>query len=169
MLRIFSNSYKKIFREKNLFEEQAHVRLGNKGKIIEISGSPENEYIAERIVHAIELGFPVNIALLLTEEDYMLETLNIKSYARGQNLQRVKSRIIGMHGKTLKTLSDVSECFIKLKNNTIALIGTVENVEVAYQAIQSLIKGSEQANVYRYLEKHRPKEIVDYGLKKREK
>src|SRR3989344_810892 len=81
---------------------------------------------------------------------------------------RIKGRIIGTKGKTLKILTDLSDNFFELddKNNRVGIIGNPENIQTSHTAIISLIKGSKTGNVYTYLEKHRPEKVIDLGLKK---
>ena len=102
----------------------------------------------------------------MTSEDYMLESISIKSISKRKNISQIKARIIGTKGKTLKLLSELSECHIALHNNIVSIIGTFEKIKIAESAIKNLIKGSKQANVYFYLEKHK-KNIIpeDLGIK----
>lgn len=167
MLRIYSPAYRKILQIKDKFKKEIQVRVTNKGKIIELSGNPENEYVAEKVIEAINFGFPIHVALLLTDEDYIFEHVPIKSNTKSKNLERIRARIIGTHGKTLKTLANVSSCFFELKDNNIGIIGPVNYIQFSIQAIHSLIKGAKQANVYNYLEKYHPEELVDIGLKEK--
>ena len=169
MLRIFSHSYRKVLQVQKQFEQHVHVKIGNKGKILEIEGKPEDEYIAEKIIHALDFGFPVKVAMLLAEEDYLFDIVKIKALARSHNRERIRARIIGTHGKTLKNLSTVSNCFFELKDNEVGIIGNAEHISYGRQAIESLIKGAKQANVYSYLEKHHPKKVIDLGLKEPKK
>jgi rRNA processing protein Krr1/Pno1 len=79
----------------------------------------------------------------------------------------VRSRIIGIRGKTLRTLTELSDCFFELNMNEIGIIGMPENIKKVNNSIISLIRGSKQANVYRFLEKHRPEIITDLGFKEK--
>jgi ribosomal RNA assembly protein len=165
MLRIICDSYMRIVRLKKDFKQRLNVDIENKGKIIEISGDPQDEYISEKIIEAINLGFPIDTAFLLTEEEILFEKISIKSFSRSKDYERVRGRIIGKDGKTLKVLSDLSSCAIQLKGNEVGIIGPSNNIRAVEHAITSLIKGAKQANVYRYLEKHHPKKVEDLGLK----
>jgi ribosomal RNA assembly protein len=169
MIKIHALVLRRILQAKSEIEDKLNVKINNKGKLLEISGAPEDEFIAEKIVQALNFGFPIDIALLLTEEYYLFEQVNIKSTSRTSNLERVRGRIIGTQGKTLKTLSHVSNCHFELKDNEVGIIGTAEQIPAARQAILSLIKGSKQSNVYSYLEKHHVSEVVDYGIKEPKK
>ena len=49
--------------------------------------------------------------------------------------------------------------------NYVSILGHPEEIEKAYEAIIQLIRGSKHANVYKYLEQHRPEPVLDLGLK----
>ena len=169
MKRIIIDRHRVILNNKKEIEEKLKVKISNKGKIIEFSGKPEQEYIADEVIRALNFGFTIDEALLLVDEEVMFEEINIKDLARTKNFERIRARIIGKEGKTLKTLSTLTDCYLKLKNNDIGIIGYSSEIEACIQALTSLIKGSKTANVYAYLEKHHPKPIVDYGIKEPKK
>lgn len=144
---------KKISKNKNILENKLNVKLSIKGKDLIISGKELDEYLAYKVISAIQANFPLNIALLLLDEDYMMEDIYIKNVTRRKNVHEIRARIIGKKGKTLKTLTELSDCYIILHNNTVSLIGRAEEIESAIQAITSLIRGNKQSSVYAYLEK----------------
>ncbi|MEX0920732.1 MAG: KH domain-containing protein [Candidatus Pacearchaeota archaeon] len=156
----------RILKNRKKLERGLNVKIINRGKEINIDGSPEEEYVAEKVLEAIELGFPFSAAMSLKEFGYTLEKLNIKDHTKRKDLRSVRARIIGKDGRTLKTLHTLTQCFFELKDNTVAIIGDPELVKNAHEAIISLIKGSKQSNIYSRLEKSQPKEIYDLGLKK---
>ena len=155
----------KILKNKEKLEKKLKVKLEIKNSEVEISGEQIDIFEAEIVLSAIERSFPINAALLLLDENYMLEDIPIKKITR-KNPKLVKSRIIGTKGKTLKLLSELSNCYIALHNNTVSIIGLNDKVKEAASAIRSLILGSKQSNVYKYLEKSREKVFPeDLGLK----
>ena len=156
----------RILKNKKQLEQKLKIKITNRGKEISIQGKPEEEYIAEKIIYALNFGFPLPIAMLIKEEDFVFETISIKDYTNRNDLQRVRARIIGKKGKTLKTLSELTKCYFELKDNEVGIIGDPEFIYNAQEAVKSLIKGSKQANVYKYLEKHQPEPVLDFGLKK---
>ena len=81
------------------------------------------------------------------------EVLDIKDYTHRKNLNIIKARLIGTKGKTLKVLSDLSNCEVVVKENNVAIIGKADEIHRAEQAVISLIQGSKQGNVYSFLEK----------------
>lgn len=165
MKKIFSEKFLRIVKNKKKLEEKLNIKLTNRGKEISIEGDSLNEYIAEKVIEALNFGFPFSVSVLIKDEDFLFEILNIKDYTRGKDLERIRARIIGKKGKTLKTLSQLTNCNFELKDNQIGIIGDAENIENAQQAIVSIVRGSKQSNMYSFLEKHRPKPILDLGLK----
>ncbi|MBM3228414.1 hypothetical protein FJZ20_00815 [Candidatus Pacearchaeota archaeon] len=155
----------RILKNKKILEKKLNIIIENFEKQITIQGKPEHEYIAEKVIEALELGFPLSVALGIKEQDYEIEVLNIKEYTKRKDLRSVRARIIGKNGRTLKTLGNLTSCFFELKDNVVGIIGDPEQISNAREAIISLIRGAKQANVYSYLEKHHVGPIYDFGLK----
>lgn len=165
MKKVICEKFQRITKNRKKLERILGVEIKNQGKEIIIEGNPEDEFVAEKVFDALEFGFPFSAAILIKEQDYMLEIIYIKDYTKRKNLEVVRARIIGRGGKTLKALSTLTKCYLELKDNSVGIIGEPEYIRTAQEAIFSLIRGSKQANVYAYLEKHQPKPIVDLGLK----
>lgn len=142
-----------------------NVKIKIEGNEITLEGTGDNEYIAERVIDAINFGFSVPNALLIKEEDFIFEILDIKDYTPKKDLKRIRARIIGTNGKTLRTLLTLTDCHFEIKDNRVGIIGAPELMQNAQNAVISLTRGSKQGNVYAFLEKHRVKPIFDLGLK----
>ena len=167
MKRMYLEDISRIIQNKELLEARLDVKIANRGKEIFINGNAVDEYLAEKVLQALSFGFPMKFALLIRdEEDYEFEILNIKDFTKRKDLKRVRARIIGSNGKTLKNLCQLTKCFFELKDNNIGIIGNANYIKNAMDSIIYLIHGTKQANVYAFLEKHQPEEIVDFGLKK---
>ena len=157
---------KKILKNKKKLETGLNVMLEIKRGQVSIEGKEPELYIAEQVLEAINKNFDINVALLLTNEEYVLEDIHIKDVTKKKNLEQVRARIIGTKGKTLKTLSELTECYITLHENTVSIIGPAEKIKEAVIAIENLIRGSKQSNVYKYLERQKTKPVPeDLGLK----
>jgi ribosomal RNA assembly protein len=165
MKKIISEKIARIIKSKGNLEKELNVTLDINGNEITISGSPEDEYIAERVIEALDFGFPFAAALEIKKEDILFEILNIKECTNQKDFARVRGRVIGKDGKALKTISSLSNCHIELSGNKVGIIGNCENIRTVEEACKILIKGSKHANVYAYLEKHRIEPIADLGLK----
>ncbi|HTY43655.1 MAG TPA: KH domain-containing protein [Patescibacteria group bacterium] len=165
MIRITLDKVQEIKKNKKKLEKELKISIEIQGQDIILEGEGENEYIAEKVIDALDFGFSINKALKIKKEDSIFEILDIKSYTRQKNFQRVKGRIIGVGGKVIKTLSDLTGCDFEINNNKLGVIGSPELIKNAQTAVISLIQGSKQANVYAYLERHRVKPVFDLGLK----
>ena len=165
METIICEKFQRITKNRERLEKILRVKITNRGKEITIDGLPEDEYFAEKVLIALDFGFPFSIALLVKDEDNVFETLNIKDYTKKKDLEVVRARIIGTKGKTLRTLNELTKCYFELKDNQIGIIGEPEYIKNAQEGMVSLIRGAKWANVYALLEKHQVKPIIDLGLK----
>ncbi len=156
MRKMILDKIPRIIKARKSLEKELGVKIALSGREISIIGKPEEEYIAQRVIDAIDFGFPIEAALLIKEEDLALEILNIKEHTKRKDYERIRGRIIGQGGKTKNTISSLTDCFIEVKDNRVATLGHPENIKNARQAIISLVKGAKQANVYAYLEHHKP-------------
>jgi len=161
MQEIYVENLKELIRAKNKLVKALKVKITNKGKNIFIEGNAENEFITIEILKAVNTGFSIDTALLIKEDNANLQILNIKDLTKRHDLERVRARIIGTHGKTLKTLQNLTNCNFSLHNNQIGIIGDAKEIEDAIQSIKSLVQGSKQGNVYGRLERHRKEKRLD--------
>ena len=156
----------KILKNKNKLESKLKVKLSMRGRNIEVKGKEIDEFIASRIIKALDMGFDLEIALLLKNEEFVEEEMDIKNFTKRHNLGQIRARIIGKEGRTLELISELSECYIKLHENIVSIIGQPDKIKIARNAIKKIIQGSKQSSVYTYLEKSRNKpELEDLGLK----
>lgn len=162
---IYTEFIRKVIQNKAKLEKQLSIKITNKGKNLFISGKPENEFTAIQVIQAINLEFSITRALLLKDENTILQTVNIKDISKKHNLEEVRARIIGKQGRTLKTLTNLSNCFISIHDNQVGIIGDVDNIEDGIQAITSVIQGSKQGHVYGRLERHnKEKRLKNKGI-----
>jgi ribosomal RNA assembly protein len=165
MEKIYSEKLPRILKHKKKLEKSLGIKISNRGKEVFVEGAPIKEYFATLVIDALNFGFSLERALLLKNEEFVFEILNIKDYTRKRNMERIRGRIIGKDGRTLKTLENLTSCFFELNDNRMGIIGNIEKIENAQTAVISLVRGSKQSNVYNYLEKHQIKKIYDLGLK----
>lgn len=158
-----------IIENRKKLEGHLNVKIIVKLNEVSIDGNPEDEFIAEKVIDALNFGFPFLTALSIRGEDLTFEILNIKNYTHRNDLEVIRARIIGREGRTLKTLTELTDCNFQIKNNDVGIIGAPEYIKNAQDAVISIIKGSKQANVYTFLEKHHVPPIVDLGLKEPKK
>ena len=166
MKTILSQKFLRIIRNKAKLEKILNIKITNRGKEIKIDGKPEDEYIAEKVIDALNFGFKFTEAISLKEEENnIFEIINIKDHTTKKDHSKIRSRIIGKNGKALSTLENLGNCYIEVSENNVGVIGNSEMIEDITQAIVSLIKGSKHGNVYSFLERRQPKKIYDLGLR----
>ncbi len=165
MEKLVCEKISRIIKNREKLEKSLNVKIKNRGKEVSIEGKAENEYVAEKVIGALEFGFPFSMAMLLKEQDFMLEVINVKDYTKRKDLERIRARIIGKRGKTLQTLQTLTMCYFEIKGNHVGIIGDPEHIRNAHEAIISIIRGAKQSNVYSFLEKHQVKPVFDLGLK----
>lgn len=164
MQEIYIENLKELLRSKSRIQKELSIKLTNKGHNVFVEGSPENEFLAIEVLQALNAGFSADRALELKQDNFMLQTLNIKDITKRNDLERVRGRLIGTKGKTLKTLQNLTNCDLAMNDNEIGIIGPTEEMEDAVQAVTSLVQGSKQGNVYGRLERQRKKKRIDPEL-----
>ena len=169
MIKLICEKLPRITKNRKKLEKALDLKITNRGKEVYLEGDAESEYNGEKVIEALDFGFPFEIALLLKNSENIFEIVSIKENTTRKDFPRIRGRIIGKDGKTLKTLSNLTDCNLEIKDNFIGVIGDAERMQTAQEAIRLLIQGSKQGNVYAYLEKHQPKPIIDLGLKKNSK
>ena len=153
MRNVLVEKMNKVKRAVPVIESRVKVRIGFGKDLISVSGSELNEYLVEKIIRAIDFGFDVDDALLLVNEDFVLEFVDVKEHTRRKNLKEVRARIIGTEGKARKTIENLTGAVIVIHDNRVGVIVDCEHLDAVTQAIESLIQGAKHGNVFAYLEK----------------
>jgi len=111
------------------------------------------------IAKAIGRGFSPERAMRLFSDNAFLELLDIHDYVgkHKNHIHRVKGRVIGAEGKTRRILEDQTGCDVAVYGHTVGIIGDIGQIGDAKQAVDMILRGSEHANVYRFLENKRRK------------
>lgn len=144
---------RELKKEKDKLEKKLEVKINIEGKKVTIDGEAFKEYEAKIILEAMQFGFSAKQALSLTDEELVFRKIPMKNFTRRKNMHEVRGRVIGREGKTKRTIEDISNCEVVINENTIGIIGPATGIEEATTAITNLIKGTKQANVYRFLER----------------
>jgi len=110
---------------------------------------------ARYMIKAIGRGFNPDLALKLQDDDLILEIINLQDYVGKSKkaLVRQKGRIIGKNGRTRQIIHDMLDVEISIYGKTVSMIGRIENIQMAREAIEMILEGSRQKTVYAYLEK----------------
>lgn len=115
---------------------------------------PLGVWNANHIVKAIGRGFNPEVALKLVDDDVYLEIIKLPLLiGKSKNaLARYKGRIIGKDGKTREIIMEMAEVDMAVYGKTVSLIGHIDNIMIAKEAIEMIIKGSRHKSVYGFLE-----------------
>jgi ribosomal RNA assembly protein len=120
-------------------------------------GCPDPSEIlrARDIVTAVGRGFSPLKASRLFSDGQLLEVIDLKQViGDSQNkLTRLKGRVIGENGKTWKLIEQLASVSLSVYGHTIALIGDYEEMRVAKEAVEMLLRGCMHGTVYKYLNK----------------
>jgi ribosomal RNA assembly protein len=169
MKEFFVEKSSKVKKAVRMIEAKLKIRISVVKNKVVIRGNELNEFIAGEIIHAIDFGFEAEDALLLANENFVLEFINIKEHTRRRNLEEVRSRVIGTEGKAKRTIEELTGGVIVINENSVGLIVHSEHLESAVQGIILLIQGAKHGNVFSYLEKQnralRRIDEEDLGLK----
>ncbi len=118
---------------------------------------PTTIFKAQNIVLAIGRGFSPEKAFKLMDDDVILHIIDLRDAAgrSKKDLQRIKGRLIGKKGKTRRIIEETTNVDVSIYGHTVALIGRLEELEIAKEAIEKLVAGSQHKTVYRYLGRKR--------------
>ncbi len=148
-------------------EESCAVTLavdGQSGEVTLRSTSVEADpFRAANVVEAIARGFSPPRALKLLDPDVGLEILDLRDYAgKSENsLERIKGRIIGLHGKSRRVIEELTKCDVSVYGKTVAIIGEPTELRLAKDAIEKLAAGSQHKSVYNMLQRARTKRKME--------
>lgn len=121
--------------------------------IIEVSGDAFSEFNAKNILHAFGRGFDMDIACKLNDMDYYFTSIDLEQLAPSEKRKRqIKSRIIGREGRTKKYIEEVSGARISIYGNTASILGTINEINEAETAVNTLIDGGTHRLAYARME-----------------
>lgn len=107
---------------------------------------------AKQAVEAISLGFSLEESLLLSNEDYCFEVVDLSEIARNaEDMKRIKARIIGEDGRAKKSIEQMADVKIVVGDKGVGVLGECENVNVARRALLMLAEGRTHGSVYGFL------------------
>ena len=111
---------------------------------------------AKDVVTAIAHGFSPDVALrLLDDEMLVLEVIDLSSMLPENAMRRIKGRIIGKEGRMRKQIEDVLNVNISIHDKFVAILGEVENVAAAREAVMLLVDGAQHSTVIKFMERKR--------------
>ena len=150
---------KQRIEEKLLVEIQIESESGGVTIFLsEKAADPSSLFRARDIITAVGRGFSPEYAFrLIRNEDDIFDIIDLRTiFGRSESdIRRVKGRVIGANGKTRRLIEELTEASVVVYGHTIGFIGTFEQVDVARNAVNMLIEGSQHQTVYKYLQRKR--------------
>jgi len=120
------------------------------GEAIGISGEGLDVLKAEEIVKAIGRGFNPDRAMILADDEYVLEIFSMSGESENTR-KRLMARVIGKSGSTKRIIEHQTGCFISVYGKTVSIIGHSGDIERASKAVEQLLSGRSHGFVYRRL------------------
>ena len=149
-----------ITKEKIESTTKTSIEIDSESGSISISPREDTEdplavWKSRYIVKAIGRGFNPEIALKLIDDEIMLEIINLPDYVGRSKkaVLRQKGRIIGRDGRTRDIITDMTGVDVSVYGKTVALIGNMEHVHLAKEAVEMILEGARHKSVYAFLEK----------------
>lgn len=163
-------------QETRITQERIGVLIGKKGQtkrdieektktkilvdsregLVSVEGEDADGFLqAVEAVKAIARGFsPERAAILLEDPDLYLEIIELSDFdLNDAKMARIRGRIIGRDGRSRSQIEDMSSTEISVYGKTVGIIGTIDQVKIAREAVEMLIKGVSHESVYSFLEK----------------
>ena len=149
-IRILKKNKKMLKKLENLVDVE--IKLNDE---VEMEGNdPLVIMRVKQVIKAFGRGFDFEDALLLLDEEYMLEVVDIKEFS-GKSRNRMielRGRIIGTKGKTKDLIEKLADVKVCVYGKTVSIIGKWDAVQDAKKAIELLLEGRKHGSVYRFLE-----------------
>ncbi|MEM4255090.1 MAG: hypothetical protein QXR53_02045 [Candidatus Norongarragalinales archaeon] len=122
---------------------------------LEIEGEGGSEWFAEQVLTALALGFEYKKALKMLNDEFFLEVIDLKAamWGKKNRVEQMKGRIIGTQGKAKATLEELTDCWISIAGDNVALLGRYEDLKDAKEGVLQLLEGKSHGTVYAFLEK----------------
>ncbi len=118
---------------------------------------PVQLFKARDIVKAIGRGFSSIQAIKLADDDFYLEVVRLKPFVGNapNKLRRVRARVIGTKGRTKNTIEELTATFLVVAGSTVSLIGNLDQLKDAREAVVRIIEGAKIEGVLGYLEERK--------------
>ena len=144
-------------RDKRNLEKatKCEINVNSDGEVV-IQGEDNLKcYDCVNVTKAIGRGCKPEVALSLLNENNCCEILDILDYS-GKNkdrLKRIKARIIGKEGKVRKTIEKITDTNVVIYGKTVCIVGKIERVGIASNAVNDILKGAPHGPVYSVCER----------------
>jgi len=136
-----------------MLEEKSKTKVSIDKEILVEGEDVDAVMRAAAVIKAFGRGFDFRTTMLLLEEGWTFETIDIRVFA-GKSKSRctsLKARVIGTGGTVKNKIQKYTNTKISIFGRTISIIGKWEDVEKARNAIEMLLSGSKHNTVYKFL------------------
>ena len=142
---------------KKEIQEKTNTEINvDKEGAVEITGESFDAWITKKIVKAIGRGFSPKKALLILNEGYISELIELNNWVKtDKSMQRLKGRVIGKEGKSKRTIEEITQTYISVYGKTICIIGETKKVLLAKRAVEMLLSGCQHSTVFKMVERER--------------
>ncbi len=142
---------------------KAKIKVSREGDVIIEGKDSLLLFDLKLVIKAIGRGFNPEIAENLFREDYALEIVEIKEFSgkSKKKLIRLRGRMIGKKGKARQTIEKLTNTSIVIYGKTVSIIGKIEDVMKAKEAVEYLLSGAPHGHVYGWIERKKRKEKME--------
>lgn len=156
-------------KTKKWLEETFKIRLivdSNTGEVTieSLTDTLETDTLkAVEVVNAIARGFSQGRAARLKQDDTILSIMDLRSYQgkSSNSLTRVRGRIIGESGRARRVIEELTHAEVSVYGHTIAIIGRIDEVKLAEDALDILASGGPHRVAYQVLQKRRTEAKIE--------
>lgn len=148
IVRIPKERIEIVRKFKKEIEKEGNVKIEINSEIL-ILGEGLDTFVASNVIKAIGRGFDYENAKKLFK-DYTLYVIPISK--NKNTLQRIRARLIGTKGKVRKKIEEMTNTKICIYGKTVSVIGKGDNLNLARDVIEKIIKGYSHSYVFRFLQ-----------------
>ena len=137
-------------------ETNTKIRIDSEEGEVFVSGKDAlGLFTVREIVEAVGRGFNPEISLRLLDDDVALDIIKLTEYVGKSKkaLARQKGRIIGRDGITRQIIHEMTGVDMSVYGKTVSIIGDLENLLIAKEAVEMILNGARHKSVYGFLEK----------------
>ncbi|MGD0511282.1 MAG: KH domain-containing protein [Candidatus Micrarchaeaceae archaeon] len=148
----------RLIRDKKYIIETVERQCGCKvtigsDDVVEINGDAFSEFNAKNMLQAFGRGFDIETACKLNDMDYYFASIDLEQLVNSEKRKKqVKARIIGREGRTKKYIEEVSGAKISIYGDTASFLGTIDEINEAETAVNTLIDGGTHRLAYARME-----------------
>lgn len=107
------------------------------------------------VIKAVGRGMAPKRAILLLEDEYYFELIDLKGFVgkRSNQQRRVRGRIIGSNGRIRRLIEQNTGTEISIYGSTVVIVGAEHGLAVARMAVERLAGGAEHGSVISQMER----------------